>query len=799
MSTQDGPDEEHRRTRRLETGWRFTRGDVDDGADPALDDADWEAVEVPHDWSIEGPFDPDNPSEAAGGFAPEGVGWYRRELPEDIEGEPTLRFDGVYRNFDVYVDGEHVGNRPYGYSTVNYDLSEFGVTGGETLAVRVANDEHPHSRWYTGSGIYRDVHLTETDPVAVAPFGTDVRTNAVNRQRAEVQVLTEVTNDDEEAVTVALETDILDADGEVVATAGDEATVEPGEFHEFEQRLSVADPDRWTLDDPTRYFARSVVYREGEDGGGATAQPSRNDGGGAAIAVDDYVTPFGVRTFEWTADEGFFLNGEPVDMKGVNLHHDAGCLGAAVTERALERRLETLKELGCNAIRTAHNPPQPELLDLCDRMGFLVVDEVYDKWRHVGADEWFDEWWDRDLAAMIDRDRNHPSVVLWSVGNENFDQGSDEMIEDLAMLTEAASEMDPTRPVTYGNPPWGEGTEGVVENIERVAEHVDVLVGNYQEHWYDDYREAGIDLPLLGSENRRFFRGSGDDPLAFVPRNPWYDVAERDDVCGQFLWPGIDYLGEARDWPSKGWPTGLIDTTGAIKPSGRFHQAAWSEEPVVFAAAVDHDRERPACRPAWSGPPLSEHWNFPDRADSQGFVNVYTYTNAETVELYQNDECLGAQHADDYGARPIEWYVPYESGTLRAVAKEDGEVVAEHELATAGEPAALELTADRETLAADGRDLVYVEATVVDDEGVRVPRADHEVDFSVSGAGELAGVDNGNLDSDEPWVGESRSAYHGTCIAVVRADREGGRVEVDAEADGLGGDGVTLPVGADGD
>ncbi|WP_123537268.1 glycoside hydrolase family 2 TIM barrel-domain containing protein [Halosimplex salinum] len=777
MPTDAEPSEEHRRTRRLETDWRFQRGDVEDGADPALDDGDWETVDVPHDWSIEGPFDPDNPGGASQGYATEGVGWYRRDLPEDVDGRPTLRFDGVYRNFDVYVDGEHVGSRPYGYSTVTYDLSEYGVDGGETLAVRVANDEQPHSRWYSGSGIYRDVHLTETDSVAVAPFGTDVRTNAVNRQRAEVQVLTEVENAEAAPVDVALETDILDAEGEVVATAGSEATVEPGspESYEFEQRLSVADPDRWTLDDPTRYFARSVVYRGGEP-------------------VDDYVTPFGIRTFEWTADAGFFLNGEPVDMKGVNLHHDAGCLGAAVTERALERRLETLQELGCNAVRTAHNPPQPELLDLCDRMGFLVIDEVYDKWRHVGADEWFDEWWDRDLAAMIDRDRNHPSVVLWSVGNENFDQGEDQMIDDLAMLTEAASEMDPTRPVTYGNPPWGDGTEGVVDNIERVAEHVDVLVGNYQEHWYDDYREAGIDLPVLGSENRRFFRGSGDDPLAFVPRNPWYDVEERDDVCGQFLWPGIDYLGEARDWPSKGWPTGLIDTTGAIKPSGRFHQAAWSEEPTVFAAAVDHERDRPACRPAWSGPPFSAHWNFADREDSQGFVDVYTFTNAETVELYQNDELLGAQRSDDYGPRPMEWWVPYEPGTLRAVAKDDGEVVAEHELETAGDPARVELEADRERVAADGRDLVYVEATVTDDEGVRVPRADHEVRFTVSGAGEIAGVDNGDLDSDESWVGDTRSAYHGTCIAVVRAGREGGTVELAAEADGLTGDSVSVAV-----
>ncbi|WP_276257099.1 glycoside hydrolase family 2 TIM barrel-domain containing protein [Halomontanus rarus] len=791
MSTETEPTAEHRRSRRLETGWRFHRGDVDDGADPELEDGDWEVVEVPHDWSIEGPFDPDNPGDQQQGFAPGGVGWYRRELPEDIDGEATIHFDGVYRNFDVYVDGEHVGHRPYGYSTVTYDLAEFGVEGGETLAVRVDNDEYPHSRWYTGSGIYRDVHLVGTDSVAVTPFGTDVRTTAVTRHSADVRVLTEVENGESDAVECTLETEIVGPDGDVVATTESEATIKAGDSDEFDQHLSIADPERWTLEDPTRYFARSVVSLES-----TTSRPSRNDEGGeAALAVDDYVTPFGIRTFEWTAEAGFFLNGESVDLKGVNLHHDAGCLGAAVTEPALERRLETLQELGCNAIRTAHNPPQPELLDLCDRMGFLVIDEVYDKWRHEGVDEWFDEWWREDLAAMIDRDRNHPSVVCWSVGNENYDQGDDEMIEDLATLTEATAELDPTRPVTYGNPPWGEGTEGVVENIERVAEHVDVLCGNYQEHWYDDYREAGIDLPIVGSENRRFFRGSGDDPLAFVPRNPWYDVAERDDVCGQFLWPGIDYLGESREWPSKGWSTGLVDTTGAIKPVGRFHQAAWSEEPTVFAAAVDHERERPACRPEWSGPPLSAHWNFPDREDSQGFVNVYTFTNAESVDLYQNDELLGTQRADDFGPRPIEWYVPYEAGTLRAVAKDDdGEVVAEHELKTAGEPARIELEADRETIAADGRDLVYVRATVTDDDGVRVPRADHEVRFDVSGAGEIAGVDNGDLDSDESWVGDTRSAYRGTCIAVVRADRDGGRLEIEADADGLTEDCVGVTV-----
>jgi len=789
-----GPTAQHRTVRKLETGWRFHRGDVEDGADPALDDSDWERVEVPHDWSIEGPWDPDNPGGQQQGFAPGGIGWYRRELPADPNGDVTLRLDGVYRNFDVYVDGEHVATRPYGYSTVTYDLSEYDVTGGETLAIRVNNDEYPHGRWYTGSGIYRNAYTIETDALAVTPFGTDVRTAGANAHRAEVQVLTEVENDGSEAVDCALDTEIVDADGEVVATAGSEVTIAAGEAYEFEERLFVADPDRWTLDDPTRYFVRSTVYREGGDTG-----PDAGDGGaGAADAaepVDDYVTPFGIRTFEWTSDQGFYLNGEPVTMKGVNLHHDAGCLGAAVPERALERRLEVLQDIGCNAIRTSHYPPQPELLDLADRMGFLVIDEAFDKWRHEGADEWFDDWWREDLAAMIDRDRNHPSIVCWSVGNESYDQGADSMLADLEMLTEATAEMDPTRPVTYGAAPWGGDTEGMVAQLEAIGEHVDVLSSNYQEQWFEAFREAGLDKPIISSEAKPFFLGGEDEDIGFITENPWFGVADNDFVAGQFIWAGIDYLGEAREWPNKGWATGMIDTCGVPKPETGFHESVWTDDPMVQIAAFDPKRERPAGRPNWSWPAVSEHWTFPDREGSRSFVHLVTFTNCATVELFQNGEWLGEQDLADNPDRMIEWYVPYEPGTITAVAKdEDGEVVAEHELETAGEPAALELDTDREAIAADGRDLVYVEATVVDDDGVRVPRADHLVEFDVEGPADIVGVDNGDLDSNEPWVAEERSAYHGTCFAVVQADREDGKVEITAEVDGLAGDSVTVDV-----
>ncbi|CCQ34004.1 beta-galactosidase protein [Halorhabdus tiamatea SARL4B] len=783
MSGFPGPTEQYRRTRRLEEGWRFHQGEADGAADPEFDDDGWQSVEIPHDWSIEGPFDPEHPAGSAGAFLPGGVGWYRRSLPTDVDGGKVyLRFDGVYRDSDVYLGGDHVGNRPNGYTSFNDDVSQ--AEGGETLAVRVDNTDLPNCRWYSGSGIYRHVHLIETSPLHVVPWGTDVRTPAVTGRRARVDVHTEVANDAEEAAVCTLSTAVYDPSGEVVAETATERRLDAGEKGTFDQELVVTDPELWSPATPERYHVRSVVHRRDPDEtGAATGEP-----------VDDYVTPFGIRTVTFSADEGVLLNGDSLTLKGVNLHHSAGALGAAVPERALERRLETLAEMGVNAIRTAHNPPQPELLALCDRMGFLVIDEAFDKWRHEKTEQFFDEWWREDLAAMIRRDRNHPSVIAWSVGNESYDHGDEGMLDDLEMLVEAANDLDPTRPATYGSPAWGDGHEGILENAEAVAERVDLFSGNYMEHHYDELRERGVDIPIVGSECRPFFRGSGDDPLAFVPRNPWFDVAERADVAGQFIWAGFDYLGEAREWPSKGWPTGLIDTCGVPKPPAAFHRSVWSDEPMVEIAAFDPDRERAPARPAWSWPALSAHWTFPDREDSRGFVHVVTFTNAERVTLYQNDETIGVQHLADNPDHMIEWYVPYEPGTLRAVAETDGEVVATHELETAGEPARVDLDPDREAITADGQDLVYVDARIVDDDGVVVPRADHEIEFSVSGAGDLAGIDNGDLASDESYTGSRRSASHGTALAIVQADRESGEVTITADVDELENDEVTVPV-----
>ncbi|MFB6153660.1 MAG: glycoside hydrolase family 2 TIM barrel-domain containing protein [Halodesulfurarchaeum sp.] len=771
-----------RRVRRLETDWRFRRGDPAEAADPEFDDSEWEAVSVPHDWSIEGPFDPDNPGGEQQGFAPGGVAWYRRELPEDLDAKQIyVRFGGVYRNSEVYVDGERVGARPNGYVSFQYDVSQ--CSGGETIAVRVDNDQYPHSRWYTGSGVYRDVEVIETAPVHVRPWGTDVRTQAVTDGRAEIAITTALRNASPMDATGQVVTEVLDPDGELVSAAERSFAIDADAETTVDQRVTIADPRRWSIEDPERYRLRTLVYRDSGD--------SRSSAAGEP--ADASVTPFGIRTFEWTADSGFFLNGQSVTLQGVNLHHDAGCLGAAVPRRALERRLETLQEMGCNAIRTAHNPPQRALLELADRMGFVVVEEAFDKWRHEGAERFFDDWWQRDLAEMIRRDRNHPSIVAWSVGNESYDQGDDRMVEDLAMLAEATNELDPTRPVTYGNPMWGDDADDILENLLKTAEHVDLVSCNYGEPWYDDLHEQ-VGKPIVGSECRPYFRGTKADPVAFVPRNPWFDVVENEYVAGQFIWAGVDYLGEARAWPSRGWATGLIDTSGEPKPEAGFHRSVWTDDPLVTIAVRDDDLDRPAGRPNWSWPPLADHWTFPDRGGAREFVHVYTFTNVETVDLYLNDERIGTQRLSNNPDRVIEWEVPYESGQLRAEARVDGEVQATDAVRTAGDPAAVSLSLDRESIEADGRDLVYATAAVVDADGVVVPGADHEVTFDVSGAGTIVGVDNGNLDSTESYTGTCRSAYRGTCVAVVQAARTQGALEIAADASNVAGDSHSITV-----
>jgi len=495
-----------------------------------------------------------------------------------------------------------------------------------------------------------------------------------------------------------------------------------------------------------------------------------------------------VRTARFDPQQGFFLNGKNMKLKGVCLHDDAGCLGTAVPERAWERRLELLREMGCNAIRMSHNPPAPEVLDLCDRMGFLVIDEAFDKWKSGYYSAHYDAWWQRDLDAMIQRDRNHPSIILWSVGNEVREQGSTEGTQRLKELVARVHETEPTRPVTYAAHP---GREPMCINNNGFADAMDVVCYNYQEPWYELDKQLDPQRIVVGSECYPFWHGRSDYHTDrklhnfycdFAPVNPWYDVVQHDYVTGEFIWIGIDYLGESIGWPSKGWPNGLFDTCGFAKPRAGFHRSVWNTDPFVQIAVLDDSFDIDHGAAAWSWPKMARNWN---RTTRDVIARVQTVTNADSVELLLNGESLGTRKTADYPNATLLWYVPYRSGHLKAIAKNDGREVTTDELYTAGVPARILLKGDRSLIAADGQDIAHLEVALVDAKGVLVPNDDRKIRFDVTGSGKLAGTDNGDLRSTEPYQGNERTTRWGRCLAVVRAYRQAGEIRLTATTDGL--------------
>lgn len=767
------------RTQAFDCDWRFQLGDCPQAAAPGFDDSGWRAVQVPHDFSLEQTPSADSPGRDPNGYFPGGIGWYRKHFSMPADGcKVFVQFDGVYHRSDVYLNGVHLGHRPYGYVSFQYDLTPHLRPDGENvLAVRVDHSDCPTSRWYSGSGIYRHVWLTVCDPLHVAQWGTYVTTPAISDAQTTVRVRTTVDNEGAAGAECTLVSEILAPAGEVVATASATQALAAGSSAEFDQSLSVPDPQRWSVETPVLYTLRTTV-REGDR------------------VADVYTTPFGIRELRFDRDRGFFLNGEPVKLKGVCLHHDGGCVGAAVPKRMWERRLEVLREIGCNALRTSHNHPAPELLDLCDQMGFLVMDEAFDKWRSGYYEQHYDEWWEVDLDGLLRRDRNHPCVILWSVGNEVAEQGTVEGTARLQELTDYVRAHEPTRPVTYAaHPQRGENSV----NNNGFADLLDIVSYNYQEHWFEADRAADPDRLMVSTESTPYFYGRADygtdAPLAnaycdFAPHNPWWAAAEHDYVLGQFIWAGIDYLGESAGWPSKGWPTGLIDTCGFAKPCSAFHRAAWRTDPVVRIGVLDDSLDLDPGRHMWSWPPMARHWNWPQYAGR--LIRVETPSNCETVELLLNDQSLGVRRPADYLNRTVLWYVPYGAGTLRAVACNGGVEAATDELRTAGEPAALALLPDRETLDADGQDVVHLEVQLQDEAGVLVPAADRLVSFTVEGPARLLGTDNGDLRCLEPYQSAARTTYFGRCLAVVQATREAGAITVTATAEGLAAASVSV-------
>ncbi|WP_349361949.1 MULTISPECIES: glycoside hydrolase family 2 TIM barrel-domain containing protein [unclassified Paenibacillus] len=759
------------------TDWKFMEGNYTGAEKMDYNDEQWRLLQVPHDWSIEQSFDPHMLYGGNQAYLPRwSVGWYRKHFnvkPSSPKQRVYIQFDGIHNNSEVWINGHFVGKRPYGYVSFQYDLTPY-IRWDEdnVIAVKVDNTTLPPDRWYSGSGIYRNVWLICTDYIHVTEWGTYITTPEISPDEAKVSARIQVTNHHEHAVECNIVTEILDSQGQVKGKIENRVTLSGFEAGEMEQKTRVLEPELWSPENPVLYEAQTIIYCDNKE-------------------VDCYRTPFGIREVKLDAQKGLFLNGSSLKLKGVCIHHDLGCLGAAYHDTAMKRRLQKLKEMGCNSIRFAHNPMAPELLDLCDQMGFLVIDEAFDKWKSLSYEHLYDEWWEKDLEAMLVRDRNHPSVFMWSVGNEVENQGQPSMLKMLEQLVAFCHEKDPTRPVTCALEPHNtpislrDGSiEAKVEHTRLLAQRVDVLGLNYQEQWYEHYRRAMPDTLIIGTETFPYYRGKDNRVKGYLPHNPWFDVVNHDYVMGQFVWSGIDYLGET-SYPSKGWSSGLIDTCGFRRPVSYLQQSLWSDEPIVHIAVL-HERMKPEHNPSWTmhwkSPGMEDHWTFPEYGGK--LIRLVTFTNCESVELIVNDESYGERKLADYPDHLIKWELPYTPGKIRAIGSNGNQKVCEHELTTAGLPYGLKLQADRTVLPADGHEISHVEVTVTDQDGIIVPNQEFGLAFKLHGDGRILGIDNGDLTSDEPFQGNQIRTHRGRCLVIVQSGYLAGELLLQASADG---------------
>ena len=762
--------------------WRFQLGDVAHGEDASLNDSQWRQLNLPHDWSIEGEFSQQAPSGTGGGALPGGLGWYRKtfDVPTSARGQLIfIEFDGVYRNSEVWINGHYLGKRPYGYSTFEYELTPSLVYGAKpnVIAVKVDNSQQPNSRWYSGSGIYRNVWLTTLNPVHVEHWGTYVTTPEVNNQSATVVFETKVRNSSNNAAPVNLTTIVENANGTEVARAIEKGVTARDSQAKISQTLKVVSPMLWSDERPYLYKVISQISQGGR-------------------VVDRYETPLGIRTFRFDVEKGFFLNGKPVKIRGVCNHHDLGSLGAAVNTRAIERQLEMLKAMGVNGIRTSHNPPAPELLDLADKMGFIVMDEAFDIWKiqktkfdyHL---DW-DEWHKRDLEDMVLRDRNHPSVIIWSIGNEVMEQWNQNpeggrISRELGAIIR---NLDRTRSITAA-------CNGVSRDNKVITEgDLDLVGTNYRHAQLPEFAKMFPGRPIIGAETNSSVhtRGSYAMPSDEIRRWPrkqedalklgptyecsaydnsvvpwgsaheehWKLVKKRDWFSGVFIWTGWDYLGEPTPFP---WPAvssyfGIIDLAGFPKDAYYFYQSEWTSTPVLH---------------------IFPHWNW-----KQGEkVDVVAYfNNADEVELFLNGRSQGAKRKQG-DEMHVFWRLAYEPGVLKAVSRKSGHVVLTKEVRTAESPTKIVLTADRQAIKADGADLSFVTVKVMDKNGTLVPAADNLIRFEVTGSGSIVGVDNGNQISHESFKAKQRKAFHGLALAIVQAKQTPGRIVLKATSAGL--------------
>lgn len=768
----------------LDTGWRFFNNDISVSALPELNDAEWQKVTVPHDWAVVQPFDMNIDKQKVqvvedgektvqlrtgrtGALPCFGIGWYRKVLPVTLADEGKrifIEFDGAMSRSKIYLNGLYIGEWPYGYTSFSFELTKFIQLGKENvLSVRLENKPES-SRWYPGAGIYRNVRLVKTAPTHIAQWGTFITTPVITEKMGEVNIKTTINADASNQSVIQLVTELFDAAGNKVGVISSDNKKDGQLF--FNQNIKVKRPQLWSVHTPVLYTAISKLFA-------------------GKVQTDEYKTVFGFRTIRFDKDKGFFLNGRSLKFKGVCLHHDLGPIGAAVNFRATERQLVMMKAMGCNAIRTSHNPPSPELLAICDSLGLLVQVEAFDEWKNGknanGYGEFFDAWAEKDISAMIRRDRNHPSVVMWSIGNEIREQGMPSGREIARYLTQLCHKLDSTRPVSAGF----NNHNGAIKN--GLADEVDLVGFNYKPEDYVAKHKLYPNFTIYGSETASTVSTRGEYKFPVVEtKKPWhsdYQVSSYDMECppwattpdteferqddldfisGEFVWTGFDYLGEPTPYnegtPARSSYFGIVDLAGIPKDRYYLYQSKWDDKPVLH---------------------LLPHWTWPDRLGQN--VPVYCYTNYPKAELFVNGKSMGVkqkERSSKYNRYRLMWKdVVYEPGEIKVVAYDSNDKpVANQVIRTAGAPHAIRLTADRDTVKADGKDLVFVTVEIIDKQGNLCPRANNFLFFKVEGEGRLRALCNGNAIDQTAFVSTYMHVFNGKLVATIEPGTTAGEI-----------------------
>jgi len=756
--------------------WKFFLGDASEAKATDFNDESWRKLDLPHDWSIEGKIHPKNPTGGGGGFFPAGIGWYRKtfQAPDAWKTKKTaIYFEGVYMNSEVFINGKSLGVYPYGYSSFSYDLTPYLNFGKENvIAVRVDNSQQVNSRWYSGSGIYRHVWMMVTDPVHVAHWGVGITTPVVSAKKATVLVKTTVKNETSAAQSVVVKTLLWNKSSKSGGNGQMKIMLPANSEKEITQTIQISKPMLWTPETPHLYQAQIQVLKDKK-------------------VLDDTKTAFGIRSIKFTAENGFQLNGKTVKLNGGCVHHDNGCLGAAAFDRAEERKIELLKAGGFNAVRTSHNPPSEAFLNACDKLGLLVMDESFDCWK-VGKNnndysKYFNQWWHRDLETMILRDRNHPSIIMWSIGNEIPERGDHSAIETAKMLANAIKKIDTDRPIT----------SAIVNNGKDWSKFDTLMavhdVAGYNYNLYtapDDHKRV---------PSRIIVQTESYPKDAF---NNWKLVQENNFVIGDYVWTAMDYLGESGigrwyysgDVPGEHWENnffpyhgaycGDIDLIGWRKPISHYRSMLYNNNEKLYMAVREPEPEPLEIKTTWwSVYPTWESWTWPGFEGKT--IQIEVYSKYPKVRLYQNNKLIGEQTTTREQQFKATFSVPYSTGVVKAVGVENDKEMESTMLQTAGVAAKLKLSADRKEILANGQDLSFVTIEITDKDGVFQPNATDRLHFKIDGPGTIAGVDNADLKDVEQYVGNTRKVWKGRALVVIKSNHHTGEIKLSVTSNGL--------------